>query len=190
MVVWLGERDRAGGRRRSSDDGLVGRDGHCCERAKGTGCKIFLPLRRAPRSPGPVPAAPAEVAPDHSGHETVLLVEDEAPVREVVRRTLAAAGYAVLVARDGPEALKIGETELDQIDLVLTDMILPGMSGRDLASELRARRPGLRVLIMSGYTGETYPALESLPQGIGYLEKPFSLMDLRAKVRGALDAPV
>jgi len=147
-------------------------------------------VRSASRPAAEKPAVVAAVPADHSGHETILLVEDEAPVREVVRRTLAASGYAVLVARDGPEALRIGETELERIDLVLTDMILPGMTGRDLATALRAKRPGIRVMIMSGYTGDTYPALESLPSGIGYLEKPFSLVDLRAKVRSALDTPV
>jgi signal transduction histidine kinase/CheY-like chemotaxis protein len=158
------------------------------EVGKGTTFKIFLPLRRAARAAAPGVAA-LPIPAEHSGNETVLLVEDEAPVREVVRRALTAAGYAVLVARDGPEALKLGGSQLDGIDLVLTDMILPGMTGRDLAAELRRQRPGLRVIIMSGYTGDTYPSLEGLPSGIGYLEKPFALGELRKKVRDALDAP-
>jgi signal transduction histidine kinase/ActR/RegA family two-component response regulator len=158
------------------------------EIGKGTTFKIFLPVRGRPAA-GPAPRMDPAAA-DHSGNETILLVEDEAPVREVVRRALASAGYAVVVARDAPEALRIAEAQLDQIDLVLTDMILPGMTGRDLVTEFRAKRPGIRVIIMSGYTGETYSALESLPDGIGYLEKPFSLVDLRSKVRHALDAEV
>jgi signal transduction histidine kinase/HAMP domain-containing protein len=158
------------------------------EVGKGTTFKIFLPVRGASRSAVPGVAA-LPIPADHSGNETILLVEDEAPVREVVRRALAAAGYAMLVARDGPEALKLGASQLHAIDLVLTDMILPGMTGRDLAAEFRAQRPGIRVIIMSGYTGDTYPALEALPEGVGYLEKPFSLGDLRAKVRSALDSP-
>jgi CheY-like chemotaxis protein len=156
------------------------------EVGKGTTFKIFLPVRgRSAAAAGPRMDPPAT---DHSGNETILLVEDEAPVREVVRRALASAGYAVVVARDAPEALRIAEAQLDQIDLVLTDMILPGMTGRDLVTEFRAKRPGIRVIIMSGYTGETYSALESLPEGTGYLEKPFSLVDLRSKVRQVLDA--
>ncbi len=157
------------------------------ELGKGTTFKIFLPARGAPLPAGPGTTA-YPIPADHSGNETILLVEDEAPVREVVRRALTAAGYAVLVARDGPEALGIGVGQLDSIDLVLTDMILPGMTGRDLAAALRKQRPGLRVMIMSGYTGDTYPALEALPAGIGYLEKPFSLADLRRKIREALDS--
>jgi len=158
------------------------------EVGKGSTFKVFLPVRGRP--PAAAPAAPRPpVLAEHVGHETVLLVEDEAPVREVVRRALASAGYAVLVARDATEALRIAEAQLGKIDLVLTDMILPGMSGRDLVTELRRRRPELRLIIMSGYTGETYPALESLPSGIAYLEKPFSLVGLRSKVRESLDAP-
>jgi signal transduction histidine kinase/CheY-like chemotaxis protein len=157
------------------------------ELGKGSSFKIFLPARGGPRARVEGVAA-LPISAEHSGNETILLVEDEAPVREVVRRALTAAGYAVLVARDGPEALKLGEQQLERIDLVLTDMILPGMTGRDLAAEFRARRPGLRVMIMSGYTGDTYPALEALPAGVGYLEKPFSLADLRRKIREALDS--
>ena len=66
-------------------------------------------------------------------------------------------------------------------------MILPGLSGRELAEELRKRRPGIPVIIMSGYTGDNYPALEGLPRDIGYLEKPFSLVELRKRVREALE---
>ena len=109
----------------------------------------------------------------------------------MVRRALAATGYSVVAAGDGAEAIRLMEERKDPVDLVLTDMILPGMSGRaNLSVEFRRRRPGIPIIIMSGYTGETYPALEALPPGVGYLEKPFSLSDLRAQVRDALDAPV
>jgi len=90
------------------------------------------------------------------------------------------------VARDGAEALRLAEGQ-PVIDLLLTDMILPGMSGRELATELRRLRPTLRTIIMSGYTGDTYPALEGLPDGVAYLEKPFALAELREKVRAELE---
>ena len=158
------------------------------EAGKGTTFKIFLPVKSPRRSMARAMAvSPLEL--EHSGKETVLLVEDEAPVRDIVRRALGGAGYTVLVARDGREAQVIGEEHLGKIDLVLTDMILPGISGRDLAMEFRRKRPDLKVVIMSGYTGEGYPALDALPPGIGYLEKPFALADLRRKVRETLDAP-
>ena len=155
------------------------------EPGQGSTFKIFFPVRGRPISPTAKPAQTPLA--DHGGSERVLLVEDEPPVREIVRRALSGAGYEVVMARDAQEALDLGEARLGEIDLLLTDMILPGMSGRELVSALRTRRPELRVIIMSGYTGETYPALESLPAGVGFLEKPFSLVDLRRKVREALD---
>jgi signal transduction histidine kinase/ActR/RegA family two-component response regulator len=156
------------------------------EPGRGTTFKIYLPVRE--RVADRVKAASRAPLSGPSGNETVLLVEDEAPVRDIVRRALTAVGYRVLDATDGADALRQWESHGPAIDLVLTDMVLPGMTGRDLAAELLSRRPGLRLIIMSGYTGETYPALELLPDGVGYLEKPFSLADLRQRLRDALDA--
>ena len=157
------------------------------EPGRGTTFKIYLPVRGRVATRGTAPSlAPLT---GHSGNETVLLVEDEAPVREIVRRALTAVGYRILEATDGADALRQWESHATGIDLVLTDMVLPGMTGRDLAAELLRRRPGLRVIIMSGYTGETYPALDLLPDRVGYLEKPFSLADLRQRLRDALDVP-
>src|ERR1051326_2298272 len=158
------------------------------EEGRGATFKISLPAKGVPAVP--VERAPASAAPAHlTGSETILVVEDETPVREVARRALTTAGYQVLEAGDGAEALLKWESNPSAIDLVLTDMVLPGMTGRDLVTELMRRRQGVRVIIMSGYTGETYPALEVLPTGVGYLEKPFSLAELRQRVREALDAP-
>jgi signal transduction histidine kinase/ActR/RegA family two-component response regulator len=158
------------------------------EAGRGATFKIYLPARRL--AAVPVERPPVAAAPSHlSGTETVLVVEDEMPVREVARRALTACGYRVLEAGDGADALRKWERNPSAIDLVLTDMVLPGMTGRDLVNELKRRRQEVRVIIMSGYTGETYPALEALPWGVGYLEKPFSLVELRQRVREALDAP-
>jgi CheY-like chemotaxis protein len=158
------------------------------EVGRGTTVKVFLPAR----SEGVIPsadgfhAAPVNVA----GSETILLIEDEPSLRDMVRRALTATGYIVIAAGDGAEAIRLSEPRSEPIDLVLTDMILPGMSGRELSVEFRRRFPGLPIIIMSGYTGETYPALEALPEGVGYLEKPFSLADLRNRVRESLDEAV
>jgi signal transduction histidine kinase/CheY-like chemotaxis protein len=156
------------------------------EIGRGSTFKIYLPARGLPAAPAER-IQPAAHPARPTGTETVLLVEDETPVREVARRALTAAGYRVLEAADGAEALRRWESDPSAVDLVVTDMVLPGMTGRDLISELLRRRAGLRVIIMSGYTGETYPALEILPPGVGYLEKPFSLAELRQRVREALD---
>ena len=156
------------------------------EEGRGATFKIYLPAGRL--AAAQVERPPLAAAPSHlRGTETVLVVEDEMPVREVARRALTASGYRVLEAGDGAEALRKWERDPSAIDLVLTDMVLPGMTGRDLVNELKRRRQAVRVIIMSGYTGETYPALEVLPPGVGYLEKPFSLVELRQRVREALD---
>jgi signal transduction histidine kinase/CheY-like chemotaxis protein/HAMP domain-containing protein len=155
------------------------------EVGRGTTVKVFLPAR----SEGVLPstdgfhAAPVNLA----GNETILLIEDEPSLRDMVRRALTATGYTVIAAADGAEGIRLSEQRSEPVDLVLTDMILPGMSGRELSAEFRRRLPGLPIIIMSGYTGETYPALEALPEGVGYLEKPFSLADLRNRVRESLD---
>jgi signal transduction histidine kinase/ActR/RegA family two-component response regulator len=159
------------------------------EEGRGATIKVYLPVRgrpavpAEPSVPSPLAAEPARL----TGTETVLLVEDEEPVRRVVKRALSASGYRVLEAGDGAEAIRQWEGHASPIDLVITDMVLPGMTGRELAFELLRRRHDARVIIMSGYTGETYPALEVLPSGVGYLEKPFSLADLRLRIREVLD---
>jgi signal transduction histidine kinase/CheY-like chemotaxis protein len=154
----------------------------------GTEFTVYLPVKgkiSLPPSDGPMTAGGSGVM-TLTGEESILVVEDEAPVREVVRRALAASGYTVLVAGEANEALQI-EAEGGTIDLVLTDMLLPGLNGRDLACEFRKRRPRVRVLVMSGFTGDQTTMRETLPEGAGYLAKPFSLGDLRRRVREVLD---
>ena len=154
----------------------------------GTEFTVYLPVKgkiSLPPVDGPIASGGRGVM-TLTGEESILVVEDEAPVREVVRRALAASGYTVLVAGEAHEALQI-EAEGRTIDLVLTDMLLPGLNGRDLAREFRKRRPSVRVLVMSGFTGDQSLMQESLPEGAGYLAKPFSLSDLRRRVREVLD---
>ena len=159
------------------------------EPGAGTTVTLFLPVKgkiALPPSDGGPLGSDARGIIALTGNESILVVEDEAPVREVVRRALTAAGYTVRVAGEAAQALQI-EAEGPSIDLLLTDMILPGPNGTELAAELRRRRPGLRVLVMSGFTGANSPRREDLPAGAGYLAKPFSLGDLRRKVREVLD---
>jgi signal transduction histidine kinase/CheY-like chemotaxis protein len=154
----------------------------------GTTFAIYLPVKgkiEVVPVEGPLAAGGGILA--LTGQESILVVEDEAPVREIVRRALVASGYTVRVAREADEAFQV-EANGAAIDLVLTDMILPGLNGRDLAKEFRKRRPGIRVLVMSGFTGDQSLAAE-LPEGAGYLAKPFSLADLRRRVREVLDGP-
>jgi len=121
------------------------------------------------------------------GTETVLVAEDEAGVRDPVRRILAAHGYRVLVAADGPEALTVASHREVQIDLLLTDVVMPGMSGADLAKAVRRVRPDIRVLYMSGYSTEAVRTHGILTPGASFLQKPFSMDELVQQVRDVLD---
>jgi two-component system, cell cycle sensor histidine kinase and response regulator CckA len=121
-----------------------------------------------------------------TGSETILIVEDNAALRRLACRTLAQCGYTVVAAADAAEALQ-ASNEVSSLDLLLTDIVMPGMSGPTLASELVARRPGLLVLFMSGYTDETVVRNGVLEAGTSFLQKPFTAAGLASKVRQVLD---
>jgi DNA-binding NtrC family response regulator len=120
--------------------------------------------------------------------ETVLVVEDEQAVRELVVRILSAHGYQVLEAQDGSDALQVGEQHSGSIDLLLTDMVMPHMNGKELAEQMCDRRPGMRVLFISGYTDNVIAQQGMLDPGVTLLPKPFTMEDLLHKVRSALDS--
>jgi two-component system cell cycle sensor histidine kinase/response regulator CckA len=140
-----------------------------------------------PRHVGPVPTPEPERPPAAGGKETLLLVEDEAPVRESVRRLLEWHGYTVLEARNGVDALEIYGGNEQRIDLVLTDLVMPGMGGHELVEQLRARQPELRVLFMSGYADKTLTSNGVVSSGTAYLEKPFTVELLMQRLREALE---
>jgi signal transduction histidine kinase/CheY-like chemotaxis protein len=121
------------------------------------------------------------------GTETVLVVEDELAVLDLACRVLKSAGYSVLTAKSGLEALEIVRGHSGPIDLLLTDVVMPRMAGPELARRFRALRPGSRVLYMSGYTGEAVGRQGVLPEGVQLLEKPFTPDVLTARVRKTLD---
>jgi PAS domain S-box-containing protein len=121
------------------------------------------------------------------GQETILLVEDEANLRRLARQYLETQGYKILEAEDGAAALQIAAGYKSKIDLLLTDVIMPGMNGRELASSVASSRPEVRVLYMSGYTENAIGHNGLLDVGINLLQKPFSLPALKDKVREVLD---
>lgn len=123
-----------------------------------------------------------------SGSETVLLVEDAVPLREAVQQFLQQAGYNVLVAEGGTAALAASRNHPGPIHLLLTDVIMPGLSGPQLAQQLRMARPGVRVLFMSGYTDEALGSHGVLEEGVALIEKPFTRGSLLIKMRDVLDA--
>ncbi|HLY61388.1 MAG TPA: PAS domain S-box protein [Terriglobia bacterium] len=122
------------------------------------------------------------------GSETVLIVEDEKDIRWLMRKAVEAKGYTVLEAHDGTEALHVAEQHPGAIHLLLTDMVMPGISGRALADQLADRRPELKVLYMSGYTGDSLNRQDALELGAAFLQKPFAPDSLARKVREVLDA--
>lgn len=123
------------------------------------------------------------------GQETILVVEDETGLREPVVATLQGLGYTVLEAEDGLAALSLVEQYAGRIDLLLTDVVMPQMSGRELAEVLQAQNPSLNVLFMSGYMDDAVFRHGLLKAEVEFLSKPFSLHDLAAKVRAVLDKP-
>lgn len=118
---------------------------------------------------------------------TVVVVEDNRQVREVAQAILEGAGHHALSARDAREAEALCDTD-DRVDLLLTDLVLPGTGGPELAERLRLRRPGLRVLFMSGYAEEALALRHRLPVGSAFIGKPFGLAELQAKVEEVLSA--
>jgi two-component system, cell cycle sensor histidine kinase and response regulator CckA len=122
------------------------------------------------------------------GCETVLLVEDEESVRELVRVTLTSRGYRVLEAENGECGLRTAEEFKEPIDILITDVMMPGIGGRDLARQLTAQRPGISVLYLSGYTEDTVVTQGALAPGTAFLQKPFTLQNLAKKVREVLRA--
>jgi CheY-like chemotaxis protein len=150
----------------------------------GTSFHVFLPRIDSP-------AKPAAFADDSSaqlnGTETILLVEDDESVCELVRSVLTAYGYSVVAARLPHEAESLCNSLHSRIHLLLTDVIMPGMSGPDLARRLTAQHPQLNVLFMSGYIDDLVTRQEIQEQGIAYLQKPFSPINLARKVREVLD---
>jgi CheY-like chemotaxis protein len=133
------------------------------------------------------PAMVTEVVPQHA--ETILLVEDALRVRAVVREILEMNGYNVLEARHGAEALEISERHQGPIHLMVTDVVMPQMSGRELAQRLQPIRQDMRVLYMSGYTDDAIVRHGVLGAGMAFLSKPFTPDALALKVREVLDTP-
>lgn len=156
------------------------------ELGRGTTFTIYLP-RDLTATVAFNEAAP--VTRDFSGTETILVVEDEEALREVARRSLAAAGYAVLTAASGHEALQISATHDGQIHLLLTDVVMPQMGGRVLAQELVKTRPAIEVIYMSGYTDDAIGNQGVLDADAHFLGKPLTGAHLSRKVRAVLDAP-
>ena len=154
------------------------------ELGRGSTFKIYLAVAgAATKAPQPAPHANAL-----RGSETVLVVEDQADVRRLIEKTLSRYGYSVLTATNGPEAAARAQTYEGAIHVMLTDVILPGASGREIARQLAAARPHLRVLYMSGYTDDVIVQHGVLEPGLAFLQKPFTADTLARRIREVLAA--
>jgi PAS domain S-box-containing protein len=154
------------------------------EEGRGSAFKIYLP-RVETDAASQLRLEGGRQAP--SGQETILLVEDNPEVRDLARQVLARQGYTVLEAAEGEEALRRAEAHAGPIHLLLTDVVMPGMTGKALAERLGALRPDLKVLYMSGYTDETIAHHGVLEPGVAFLQKPFTSFNLALKVRQVLN---
>ena len=156
------------------------------EPGQGTTFKVYLPRVTEPAAPAaPSPARPVSVR----GSETILVVEDEEVIRNLVRKVLKANGYTVLVAGTGSDAERVAGAHAGPIHLLMTDVVLPGLNGREVARRLVAQRAGIRVLFLSGYTDDAIVHHGVLDPGVAFLQKPFSPAVLGRKVREVLDSP-
>jgi PAS domain S-box-containing protein len=156
------------------------------EQGAGSTFKIYLP-RALEDAEFLIPQRPTTDMPP--GDETILLVEDDEGVRDLAQRVLEGQGYIVLDAQNGQEALLVSTHHPGSIQLLLTDVVMPGISGKALADQLARSRPDLKVLFMSGYSDEAIVHHGVLDAGVAFLQKPFSPQALTQKVRQVLDAP-
>lgn len=181
-------RDRGTGLGLSTVFGIVEQSGGCVsvssELGKGTTFKIYLPCEDG----APQVERPIAVATTSHGTETILLVEDEDQVRTVARGVLLRNGYTVLDARNAGEALLLCEKHPGQIHLLLSDVVMPQMSGPELANRLSALRPEMKVLFMSGYTDDSIVRHGVLNSDIAFLQKPLTPSSLTRRVRDVLDS--
>jgi len=156
------------------------------EPGRGSCFKVYLPRVDVPADAAEIPDGAGALP---QGHETILLVEDEPELRALALEILEMHGYRVLVAAEAVEACRLSDGHAGRIDLLLTDVVMPGKSGRELAALLTARRPELRVIYMSGYTADAIVSHGVLDPEIVFLQKPYSPATLALKVRDVLDTP-
>ena len=150
----------------------------------GTTFKMYLPRFVAMR--GRVPE-PETAKPAATGHETILLVEDELMILEMTTVMLQRQGYTVLPAVSPGEAIRLAREHAGAIHLLMTDVVMPEMNGRDLARNLLSLYPDLKRLFMSGYTADVIADHGVLDEGVQFIQKPFTMQDLAAKIRKVLD---
>jgi PAS domain S-box-containing protein len=157
------------------------------EPGRGTTFEVYLPLAGAVEAERLPDIAAAPPLPPPSRQVTLMVVEDQDPVRRLAAAICTQAGYHVLAAASGFEALEMAAQHSGEIDLLITDVVLPRMNGREVAEQMRALRPGLKVLYTSGYTSDAILERGVVDRGVGFLPKPFTPKTLIARVRELLE---
>lgn len=155
------------------------------EPGRGSTFRVYLPAAQEPLSLARLAAA----APAPAGSETLIVCEDDNAVRHLTARMLAEAGYTVLAAPDAKHALQLASAHAGPIQLLITDVIMPGLNGRQLSETLAQQRPGIRTLFVSGYTSDVIAHHGVLDENVHFLEKPYGRQRLLRKIREVLDAP-
>jgi two-component system cell cycle sensor histidine kinase/response regulator CckA len=156
----------------------------CSEPGQGTTFNIYLPPYTA-EAGSTVKLDAAQ--PAARGHETILLVEDEPMILDITKTMLERQGYTVMAAATPGEAIRLAREHAGEIHLLMTDVVMPEMNGRDLAKNLLSLYPNLKRLFMSGYTADVIAHHGVLDEGVQFIQKPFSVQALAAKVRDVLD---
>ena len=154
------------------------------EPGQGATFKVYLPRVEPGGEPLAARPSPASAL---GGTETILLAEDEAAVRNLARRVLEKHGYKLLLAATGRDGVQLATQHAGPIDLLVTDVVMPEMGGRELAQRLAALQPGLKVLYLSGYTDDMIVRHGVLEAGVAFLQKPFTPDTLLRKIREVLD---
>jgi CheY-like chemotaxis protein len=155
---------------------------------QGCGVRILFPTFMATREPEPAPAVGEPAVTNNRPRPTILLVDDEEPVRVVCRRVLEHLGCEVLLATDGPSALEVYRRHLDKIDGVLLDLTMPRLNGDQVFLKLREIKPDIKVILYSGYNEEEASQRFAALGFNGFLQKPFSLSALKEKVKSIVPA--
>ncbi len=156
----------------------------CSAPPNGATFNIYLPVSETTETP----EESDTISPsDLNGTETVLIVEDNTPVREISREILKRHGYTVLVAENGKEAMSVLDEYKGRVDMILTDVVMPEMDGEKMSTEITGRNPDIKILYMSGYTDDVIAPRGVLDKGVNFIQKPFTLQDLAIKVRKVLD---
>ena len=153
----------------------------------GTTFKLYLPRARSEEEEPVLYTPTLEIESPVRATERILLVEDEPMLRDLAVQILKAQGYQVLVAQDGTEALQLSELDSGPIHLLLTDVVMPRMSGKELADQVQRHRPETKVMYMSGYTRDTRALEGMVDESRAFLPKPFTMGSLTKTVRDALD---